>query len=512
MRTTPSVHSLALAAAGLLSILAGCNLAPKYARPSAPAPANFKEAVLPPVAWKPASPRDTVPPGRWWEIYQDPQLNALEQQVNISNQTILAAAANFREARAEVRAARSVLFPTVTTAPSFTRVRSSATWNPASGAPSAGSASSTSTSSKTSGSISNEYVLPFDVSYVIDLWHRLGNALAISSLNAQVSAADLAAAQLSTQAELAQDYFELRTLDSERQILDDTVASYRQALQATSALYHNGIDSDEDVARAQAQLDATIAQATDIGVSRTAREHAIAVLIGKAPADFSLPVSPLVAQPPSVPAGLPSDLLERRPDIAAAERRVAAANAQIGIARSAYFPTLTLGVTGGWESTHLAEWFDWPSRFWSVGSELAGTVLDGGTRRAQTEEARAAFDETVANYRQTVLEAFQAVEDNLAALRILDEESREQRTAVESARHLLNLATTRYQAGIDSSLNVITAQTALLSSREAEVQIQLRQMTSSVSLVMALGGGWDDSQLPPMPGLAAYRNKPNQKN
>ena len=510
MRTLAPVNLRTLAAALALLGLSGCNLAPKYARPSTPTPASFKEAASPQVAWKPASPRDTAPPGRWWEIYQDPQLNALEQQVEISNQTILAAAANFREARAEVRAARSVLFPTITTAPSFSRVRSSATWNPASGAPSAGSSSST--SSKTSGSITNEYVLPFDVSYEIDLWHRLGNALAATSLNAQVSAADLAAAQLSTQAELAQDYFELRTLDSERQILDDTVASYRQALQATSALYHNGIDSEEDVARAQAQLDAAIAQATDVGVARAAREHAIAVLIGKAPADFSLPVSPLVAQPPAVPVGLPSDLLERRPDIAAAERRVAAANAQIGIARSAYFPTLTLGAAAGWESTHLAQWFDWPSRFWSIGPELAGTVLDGGTRRAQTEEARAAFDETVANYRQTVLNAFQSVEDNLAALRILGEESREQQTAVESARHLLDLATTRYHAGIDSYLNVITAQTALLSSREAEVQIQLRQMASSVSLVMALGGGWDDSQLPAMPGLAAYQNKPNRKN
>jgi NodT family efflux transporter outer membrane factor (OMF) lipoprotein len=481
----PAQSGFLVAAAVAVLALSGCNLAPKYARPSVPTPPNFKEeAATPAVAWTAARPRDGIPAGRWWGIYRDPRLSALEEQVEVSNQGILAAAANFRAARAAVTAARSAYFPTITTAPSASRVRSSQTWTSAPDGSAAGGSS-----------IVNEYVLPVDATYTVDLWHRVGNTVAASSLNAQASAADLATALLSTQAELARDYFALQALDAERQLLDETVGSYRDALAATTALYRNGIYSEEDMARAKTQLDATVAQATDLAVSRAATEHAIAVLIGKPPADFSLSAMPLAARPPAVPAGLPSDLLERRPDIAAAERRVAAANAQIGAVRAAYFPSLVLGAEGGWESVHLSQWFSWPSRFWSIGPQLAGTLFDGGARRAQTEQARAEFDQTVANYRQTVLGAFQAVEDNLAALRILDSEAGQQQTAVDSSRRLLDLATTRYHTGIDSYLNVITAQAALLSNRELEVQIQLRQMTSSVSLVLALGGGWDAARL-----------------
>lgn len=500
MRTMRAAQTaLAVVALALFSV-AGCNLAPKYARPTTPAPAKFKEGPPPGVAWTTVRPRETATAGRWWEIYGDRQLNALEEQVEVANQGIIAAAANFREARAAVTAARSGLFPTITAAPSFNRVRPSHTWATPSGSSGTGLPSpATNPANSSVQSILNEYALPIDASYEVDLWHRVGNEVAASSASAQASAADLATALLSTQAELAQDYFELRALDSERQILKDTIESYRDALGVTTSLFRNGIDSEEDVARAQTQFDAAVVQADDLEVSRTAREHAIAVLIGRAPAEFSLPDAPLDLRPPAVPIGVPSDLLERRPDVAAAERRVAAANAQIGIARTAYFPELTLVAAGGWESTQLSQWYSWPSRFWTIGPELAGTLFDAGARRAQTEQAWAAFDQTVANYRQIVLTAFQAVEDNLAALRVLDAEAEEQKTAVGSARHLLDLAMTRYRTGIDSYLNVVTAQTELLSNREIEEQIQLRQMTASVSLVMALGGGWDPTRQPQGP-------------
>jgi NodT family efflux transporter outer membrane factor (OMF) lipoprotein len=352
------------------------------------------------------------------------------------------------------------------------------------------------TANANAASIVDEYLLPVDASYEVDLWGRVRNVVAASTAAAQASGADLATARLSTQAELAQDYFQLQAIDAERQILDDTVTSYRQSLNETNALFRAGIDSEEEVARAQTQLNTTIALATDLGVSRAAFEHALAVLVGRAPAGFSLPVAPLALRPPPVPVGLPSNLLERRPDIAAAERRVASANAQIGIARSAYFPSLVLDASAGWEAGQFSRWFEWPSRFWSFGPQLAATLFDGGARRAHTEEAQAAFDQAAAGYRQTVLSAFQTVEDNLAALRILEQEAREQQTAVDSSRHLLDLANTRFQTGIDSYLNVITAQTALLSNRETDVQIQLRQMTASISLVKALGGGWNVTRLP----------------
>jgi NodT family efflux transporter outer membrane factor (OMF) lipoprotein len=480
----------------LIASLAGCNLAPMYERPQSPSPAAYKEASSPGVAWAEANPRDEAARARWWAAYGDPQLSALEEQVEVSNQGIAAAAANLRQARAAVAAARSALLPTITASPSASRVRPSQTWTSSASASGSGlPPAATSPASSTTPQIVNEFALPVQASYEVDLWRRVGNNVTAATAGAQASAADFATALLSTQAALAQDYFELRALDSERQILDETVTSYRDALSATSSLYRNGIDSEEDVSQAQTQLDSVIAQAEDLGLARSAREHAIAVLVGKAPSELVIPASPLVAPPPAVEAGLPSDLLQRRPDIAAAERRVAAANAQIGIARSAFFPELTLGATAGWESASFSQWFSWPSRFWSVGPQLAGTLFDGGARRAQTESARAAYDAAVAQYRQTVLSAFQSVEDNLAALRILDSEAGEQQTAVASARHLLKLATTRYQTGIDSYLNVVAAQTTLLTNREAEVQIQLRRMSASVSLVMALGGGWDASRL-----------------
>jgi NodT family efflux transporter outer membrane factor (OMF) lipoprotein len=431
----------------------------------------------PEAGWGAARPNDAAARGRWWELYADPQLGLLEEQVMAANQTLRAAEASFRAARAAVGVARAPFFPALGATPAFTRARASQTLaTPAPG-------------------IVEEYSLPFDASYEVDFWGRVRNGVVASRADAAASAADLATARLSVQAELAGDYFQLRAVDAQRQILDDTVASYRESLNETAALYRAGIDSEEDVARAETQLNTTIAQATDLGAARASYEHAIAVLTGRAPAGFALAAAPFATRPPPVPVGLPSSLLERRPDIAAAERRAAAANAEIGVARSAYFPRLILGASGGWESAEASRWFDWPSRFWSLGPELAATLFDGGARRATTEQARAMFDESAANYRGTVLGAFQSVEDNLATLRVLEQETQEQRTAVDSSRHLLDLANTRFKTGIASYLNVITAQTALLSNREAEVQIQLRQMLSSVALVKALGGGWSREQL-----------------
>lgn len=515
-------------------LLSACNPGPKYAKPPAQTPSAFKEATPQDYkegeGWKIAQPGDDKLRAKWWEVYNDPQLNALEEQVQVSNQSIAAAEANFRSARALVVSARSALFPTVTAGPSYTNSRFSQTSRTTvvSGAGSnstttstgttgtTGSTGTTSTSSTTTSSgggsttsggtgvagssgiagVINNYSLPIDASYTVDLWHRIRNTIAANTYQAQASAADVATALLSTHAELAQDYFQIRALDAERKVLDQTLENYRRSLDLTVTLYKTGVDSEEDVSQAQTQLDAATVQETDLGVSRAQYEHAIAMLIGKPPAAFSLEFAAFVPKPPDVPLALPSELLERRPDIAAAERQVAAANAQIGVARAAYYPQLTLTASGGFQTASIAEWFTWPSRFWSLGPQLAQTLYDAGARRAATEQAEASYDAAVANYRQTVLTVFQSVEDNLAALRILSSEVAQQHTAIGSATHYLDLAQTRYKAGVDSYLNVISAQTTVLTNRQTEVTIQLRQMTASVQLIMALGGGWDISQLP----------------
>jgi NodT family efflux transporter outer membrane factor (OMF) lipoprotein len=501
-----------------LLVLSACNPGPKYAKPPAQTPTAFKEAAPQQFkegqGWKIAQPDDDKIRGKWWEMYNDPQLNALEEQVRISNQTIAGAEANYRAAQAVVVSARSALFPIVTSSPSYTNSRFSQTARTTAVVPTAGGTSSSSSSGSGASSsalgvaggssgIINTFSLPINFAYTADLWHRIRNTVAANTFQAQASAADLATALLSTQATLAEDYFEVRALDAERTILRDTLENYRESLDLTMTLYKTGIDSEEDVAQAKTQLDTTAAQATDLGVSRSQYEHAIAMLIGKPPAEFTLPVAPFVPKPPPVPVAVPSALLERRPDIAAAERQVAAANANIGVARAAYYPNLSLSATAGYETAHFIQWFDWPSRFWSLGPQLTETLFDAGARRAQNEQAQASYDAAVANYRQTVLTSFQAVEDNLAALRILFQEVAEQQTAVNSSSRYLDLAMTRYKAGVDSYLNVITAQTSLLQNRETEVQIQLRQMTASVSLIMALGGGWENSDLPEMKDIIA---------
>ncbi len=508
----PSGSGLASLAVAL-TLLSACNPAPKYAKPPAQTPTAFKEAIPQEYkegnGWKLAQPGDDKIRGKWWEMYNDPQLNALEEQVQISNQTIAGAEANFRVARSLVLSGRAALFPVVTASAQYTNSRFSQTSKSAHVVGAGGVATSTTTGSSTAvaGSsntgVVNDFSLPVDVSYTIDLWHKLRNAVAVSAYQAQASAADVGTALLSTRAELAQDYFQVRALDSQRVILRDTVTNYRQTLDLTLARFRGGIDSDEDVSQAQTQLDTAIAQQTDLGVARAQYEHAIAVLTGKPPASFELPVAPFVPNPPPVPVALPSELLERRPDIAAAERQVAAANAEIGVARAAYYPALTLSASGGFQSSSFTQWFDWPSRFWSLGPTLAQTIFDAGLRRAANQQAQASYEGTVANYRQSVLTAFQAVEDNLSALRILSQEIVEQHTAVDSANHFLDLSLTRYKGGVDSYLNVITAQNTLLTNRETELQVQLRQMTASVSLIMALGGGWDTSQLPNTKQLTA---------
>jgi NodT family efflux transporter outer membrane factor (OMF) lipoprotein len=491
-----------------LCLLAGCLVGPKYHRPSVQTPGAYKE--LPPAdlintdGWKVAQPKDDALRGKWWEIFNEPELNSLEEKVNVSNQTIASAAANFLAARALVKEARSQYFPTVTTNPAITWQRPSATLSSGgtggSAASGSGSGTGTGTASSAKG-ISTDYTLPFDATWQPDLFGRIRNTVRSAAYGAQASAADLENTRLTIQADVASDYFQLRGQDALKQLLDSTVVAFQQSLDLTRALYDTGIDSEEDVAQAETQLESTQAQDAALGIQRAQFEHALAMLIGQPASTFSIPVEPLKTSPPAIPFGVPSQLLERRPDIAAAERLVAQANAQIGIARAAYFPTVTLSAAAGFESTSITSWFTWPSRFFAAGPAAAETLFDAGLRRATVMQFRAQYDETVANYRQAVLTAFQQVEDNLASLRILSVEIRDQDAAVKSAERTLALATERYKLGIDPYLNVITAQTALLSNQEAAVNLRIQQMTASGGLIQALGGGWDASQLPSPPQL-----------
>jgi len=470
--------------------LTGCNVGPKYHTPPANPPAAYKELTPDDYkntdGWKVAQPKDDALRGKWWEIFGDPQLNALEERVNVSNQNIAAAAAIFFAARALVKEARSQLFPTVMTNPAITVQRPSATVSSGK----AGGSTSSSTGTFT------EYTFPFDATWQPDLFGRIRNTVKAAAYGAQASAADLENTRLTVQADLAVDYFQLRGEDALKQLWDSTVATYRQSLDLTKALYETGIGTDEAVAEAETQLEATEAQDVALGIQRAQFEHAIAMLTGQPASTFSIPVSPLSSSPPAIPIGVPSQLLERRPDIAEAERLVAQANAQIGIARAAYFPTVTLSAAAGLESTSIASWFTWPSRFFSMGPAAAETLFDAGLRRATVEQFRAQYDETVANYRQTVLTAFEQVEDNLASLRILSGEIQHQDTAVKSAERTLAIAQDRYKLGLDPYLNVLTAQTALLSNQQTAVNLRIQQMTASGGLIEALGGGWNASQLP----------------
>ena len=464
----------------------GCSFAPKYERPAVQTPAAFKE--LTPQGseatnlWKIAQPSDAVLRGKWWEMFNNTQLNALEEQVAISNQNVAAAFATFLSARAIVKEARAQLYPTLTANPAVTRSRLS----------SVGSQSG----SSSGGTTLTAYSLPLDASWQPDLWSRIGNTVKANSFEAQATAADLVNTRLTAQAELAADFFQLRAQDALIQLFDDTVRAYRESLDLTKVRFQTGIASDEDVAQAEVQLQTAEAQATNLGVLRAQLEHAIALLIGKPTAEVSIPVEPLSTSPPPAPVGVPSELLERRPDIAAAERRVAEANAQIGVVKAAYYPNITLSASGAFESASASSLLNWSSRVWSVGAGLAETIFDAGQRKAAVEQSRAGYDNTVAKYRETVLTAFQQVEDNLATLRILAHQVEQQETVVKSSERYLSLATDRYKLGIDSYLNVIIAQATYLANRQTLVNIRTQQMTASVQLVEAVGGGWGVSQMP----------------
>lgn len=493
-------QSVVFTAAVILAafFLTSCNVGPKYHTPTVQAPAAYKE-VTPENAkdidnWKQAQPSDEVLRGNWWEIFNDPELNQLEEQVDKSNQSIASSQAAFMAARALVRQARSQLFPTVTTSPSITRELQSANLKQFVGQGAGGTGAGGTANGATTPF--TDYSLPFDATWVPDLWGKVRNTINSQAYSAQASAADLANERLTIHAEVAVDYFQLRSQDALKQLLDSTVDAYKQSLDLTKALLETGIDSDEAVAQAETQLETTQAQDTGVGVLRAQDEHAIAMLLGQPPSTFSIPVKPLETVPPPIPFGVPSELLERRPDIAASERLVAQANAQIGIARAAYFPTLTLSASGGFQSSSITDWFSWPSRFWSVGPSLAETILDAGLRKATVDQFRAQYDETVANYRQTVLTAFQQVEDNLASLRILSQEIDQQVIAINSSQRFLDLATERYRLGIDPYLNVLTAQTTLLGNQQTLVNLKIQQITASVQLVEAVGGGWTRAQIP----------------
>jgi NodT family efflux transporter outer membrane factor (OMF) lipoprotein len=458
-------------------LLAGCTVGPKYARPSVPAPPAdaYKEAD----GWKPAQPSDQLERGPWWEIFADPQLNALEAELATSNQDLKVLEARFRQARAIVGLNRSAQFPTISTGPGIESLRDSANtpYLPATGS-------------------TGEFILPFDLSYEVDLWGRVRRTVAASREAAQAADADLFAVSLSLHAELAYDYFELRSADAQKQLLDNTVKTYQDALELTVNRFDGGAAPKSDVAQAQTQLQTTMVQDTDVAVRRAQFEHAIAVLLGKPPAGFSLPPSPLQLAPPDIAPGIPSQLLERRPDIAAAERRVAEANEQIGIARAAYYPTLLLSASAGFEGDSITNWFTWPSRFWAVGPSMLETLFDAGRRHATSQAALANYDGTVASYRQTTLNALEQVEDNLVALRVLDQEARQQKQATASAEESLQIFNDRYIGGADPYLQVLTAQTIALQNERNDVDILRRRMDASVLLIKALGGGWNTSQLP----------------
>jgi len=470
------VASLVCAIAGL----AACSVGPNYVRPPVETPPAYKEAQQ----WKQAEPRDERPRGDWWEVFNDGELNALVTQVAITNQTIKAAEARVREARALTQAARAAFFPIVTGNASATRSGGRG------GTTVGGSVDSTGGSS---GGVRNNYNVSLDVNWEIDLWGRVRRTVEASEATAEASAADLESARLAAQAQLAEDYFLLRAQDAQIRLLNDTVGAYERSLQLTRNQYAVGVVGRADVAQAETQLKSTQAQAIDATVQRAQLEHAIAILIGKPPAEFSLAAETVPTVFPVIPVELPSELLERRPDIAAAERRAAAANAQIGVAESAFFPSLTLSATGGFQSSVLSQLFSLPSRFWSLGPALAQVIFDAGLRRAQTAQAIATYDENVANYRQTVLTGFQEVEDNLAALKILEQEAAVQDEAVKAARESLAIVLNQYRAGTANYLAVVVIQAAALSNERTAISILGRRLSASVALIKALGGGWKEA-------------------
>ena len=512
--------SPAAAALACLALLQGCRVGPRYVAPVTQAPPAFKEAPQQSAdgtTWTPATPQDATLRGNWWELYNEPELNALEVKLNISNQNIAQSFQNFMAARAQVRQARAQYFPTVSVGPQYLRGRTSSN--------ASGSSSSSTTSTGTSGTTgttgttatggtgttgtgstsasttavnlnSNSFSLPFDVSWEPDVWGRIRNTVREYANAAQVSAADLANERLSEQANLAQYYFELRGQDSLIDLYDQTVVAYQKYLDLTRVRSRTGIDTEQSVAEAELNLKSAVASRTNLRIARAQYEHAIALLTGQAASSFSLPHHALETNVPAIPIGVPSQILQRRPDIAAAERTMAEANALIGVETAAYYPTFTLGGDIGLQSTKVGSLFTWPSRFFSLGPSASETLIDGGLRRGLLDQYKAQYLADAAAYQQTVLTAFQQTEDYLANIRLLGQQRSEQQDVIVSAQRYFDLSNVRYRTGIDTFLNVFTAQTSLLTNQQTAVTLRVQQMTSSVQLIEALGGGWDTTQLP----------------
>ena len=470
-------------------MLPGCKVGPNYARPTTPIAPTFKEQPhsqpSPGDGWAIGTPEDTALKGNWWALFGDPQLDALEAQVDTANQTLKAAEANYRLARTQIAYNRANYAPTIGTAPSIASERLSA--------------NQPYFNQQLANNGEGSFSLPFDLSYEVDLWGRIRREVASARALGQAADADLENARLSLHAELAMDYFDARATDAQLKLVQDTIGAYQQALNLTQDRFEGGAAPQSDVTEARTQLDTARVLSTDLGVERTADEHAIAVLIGKPPALYTLLPDPINIKPPQfpqVPGALPSQLLERRPDIAGQERRMASANEQIGIATAAFYPTLSLSAQAGFLGTSALNWFTWPSRFWAVGPTFSETLFDNGRRRAVLNSATANYDETVANYRQTTLSAFQQVEDSLAAMRILENEAQQQHETTASAEQSLDLFNIRYQGGVDTYLQVITWQTQALNNERNDIDIMRRRLDTSVLLIKALGGGWNTAQLP----------------
>jgi len=497
-----STLTIATGALSLLALVSGCNVGPRYYAPAPPAVTapNYKESTVnfhDADGWKVASPQDAMLRGNWWEVFNDPELNALEEQLNINNQNLKEYFQNYMAARAQIAAARSQYWPTVTANPSFNRSRTSANQN--------------GSSSATTGRTTSLWSAPLDVSWTPDLWGKIRNEVHEAQYAAQVSAADLELEKLTEQASLAEYYFEIRGQDMLQQILNETVAADQRSLDYNQAQYDTGVGDYISVAEAKTTLESAQSAAINVGLLRAQYEHAIAMLLGKIATDFSIPVKPMVYTAPPIPTGVPSQLVERRPDIAAAERTLAEANATIGVGYGAFFPQVTIGASGGFGSSALTSLFLWPSRVWSIGPAVSQTLFNGFLYRAELHQYEAQYNADLANYRQVTLTAFQQVEDNLVATRVYSEQIIRQQKAVKDAEDYLDLEMVRYNTGVDPYVDVVIAQNTLLANRETLNALEVEEMTSSVQLVQALGGGWDRTQLPTPAQAGAKTTKADYK-
>jgi NodT family efflux transporter outer membrane factor (OMF) lipoprotein len=482
------------------SLLLGCNVGPKYEPPVTASPAGYLEAGVattpgaPPGTWQPARPQDAAIKGKWWEMFDEPELNALEERLDIGNQNIAQFFENFMAARAQVGEARAGVWPTVTLAPSYQRIQAGR--NAIAGGATAGRSGTTATAPSGGTTVINSYSVPLSASWEPDLWGRIANTVREAQSAAQVSAADLENERLSEQASLAQFYFELRGQDSLQEVYDRTIAADRTSLELTRALATTGIDSDEAIAQAEVTLENAEAEGIGIATNRALYQHAIATLIGTPASAFAMPVKGLTTPVPPIPVGVPSQILQRRPDIAAAERSMAQANALIGVEKAAYYPTFNLTASVGLQSSALGSLFSLPALVWSLGASAAQTIFDGGLRDATVAQYTAAYRSAVAAYRQTVLTAFQQVEDAIVTLRVVSLQLVRQEAAVEAAQRYVNIATAQYETGLGPYLAVMVAETTLLDDLQTQVTLRVNEMTAAVQLVQSLGGGWDLQRLP----------------